>query len=114
MQKNDEIGKSILAGLVTKELITGYEYDHFTQAAPLVPPFALYRRVASDNFSADGKVYHRGDNVDLEIYADTPEDMAVIMDEAEKLLDEAEIFWRCTADTAYIESENYYETLYEL
>ena len=114
MQKKDEIVKSILASLVTKEVITGYEYDHFTQAAPLVPPFALYRRVAAENFSADGKVYHRGDNVDLEIYADTPEDMAIIMDEAEKLLDEAEIFWRCAADTAYIESENYYETLYEL
>lgn len=114
MQKKDEIVKSILAGLVTKELITGYAYDHFTQADPLAPPFALYRRVVSDNFSADGKVYHRGDSVDLEIYADTPEDMAVIMDEAERLMDEEELFWRCGADTTYIESENYYETLYEL
>jgi len=114
LQKKDEIVKGICATLVTKDLITAYDYDHFRQSAPATPPFALWRRVAPDNFSADGKVYHRGDNVDFEIYADTPEEMASIMDEAEKLLDEAEVFWRLAADTVFIESENYYETLYEL
>jgi len=114
LQKKDEIVKNICAMLVTRKLITDYAYDHFRKQDPAQPPFAVYRRVAPENFSADGMVYHRGDNVDFEIYADTPEDMAVIMDEAEKLLDEAEIFWRCAADTVYIESENYYETLYEL
>lgn len=114
MQKKDEIVKNICAMLVTRRLITDYAYDHFRKQDPAQPPFAVYRRVAPENFSADGMVYHRGDNVDFEIYADTPEDMAVIMDEAEKLLDEEEIFWRCAADTVYIESENYYETLYEL
>lgn len=114
MQKKDNAVKAILANLVTANKITGYAYDHFRQSEVVPTPFALYRRVAADNFGADGVVYHRGDNVDLELYADTPEDMAELMDTVETMLTESGLYFRLSADTAYIESEDFYETLYEL
>lgn len=113
MRKKDEIIKSILTNLVSAEKIEGYAYDHFRQSEAVPTPFAVYRRVAPDNVPADDVVYHRGDNVDLEIYADTPEDMAELMDAVEEMLTEAGLYFRIAADTAYIESEDFYETLYE-
>lgn len=114
MQKKDDTIKSILTNLVTADKIMGYAYDHFRQSEVVPTPFAVYRRVAPDNFSADDLVYHRGDNVDLELYADTPEDMSKLMDEVEEMLTEAGLYYRIAADTAYIESEDFYETLYEV
>ena len=52
--------------------------------------------------------------MDLELYAATPEKMAELMEIAEQLLDEEEIFYNKTADTVYITSEDFYETLYEI
>ena len=114
MQKKDEMVKQICTALVSGGYITDYAYDHFREEFAVPPPFAVYRRVAASGFAADGVVYHRGDNVDLELYADTPEDMAALMDAVEMKLDEAELFYNITADTVYIEQENFYETLYEL
>lgn len=109
----DELIKGICAALLEDGDIEGYEYDHFNQGETVDPPFAVYRRVAPENFSADGIVYHRGENVDLELYASTPDEMKDLMDAAEALLDAAGLFYRIAADTAYIESEDFYETLYE-
>ena len=78
------------------------------------PPFAVYRRVAAPTFAADGKAYHRGQHVDLELYASTPAEMAELMDIVELLLDEAEIYYKIAADTVYIDTEDFYETLYEI
>ena len=114
MQKKDEIIKGICDSLLENELIEGYAYDHFRQSEAVNPPFAVYRRVAPDNFSADGIVYHRGQNVDLELYAETPDEMAGLMDATEELLTSSGLYYECTADTAYIESEDFYETLYEV
>ena len=52
--------------------------------------------------------------MDLELYASDPDEMAAIMAAFEEKLDAAEIFYQLTADTAYIESEDFYESLYEL
>lgn len=91
-----------------------YRYDHFSQAEAVPPPFIVYRRVAGQSFSADGKTYHHGQNVDIELYASTPDEMSSIMTALEEQLDTAEIFYRIAADTAYIESEDFYESLYEV
>lgn len=112
--RKDEIVRDICQTLLTEGLIEGYDYDHFRQQDAVATPFAVYRRVAAPNFSADGKVYHHGDNVDFELYADTPDEMALLMERVEELMDEAELFYALTADTAYIEQEDFYETLYEL
>lgn len=114
MRRKDEIVKSVCQALLDQKLIEGFEYDHFRQSAAVPPPFAVYRRVAEPNFSADGVVYHHGSGVDLELYASTPDEMAGLMEQVEELLDAEEIFYNLAADTVYIESEDFYESLYEL
>lgn len=113
MRRKDEIIKKICEDLQKAHAIP-FEYDHFTESDAVTPPFALYRRVAPVNFSADGVVYAKGQAVDLEIYAATPEEMAELMAWVEELLDRAEVFYKKTADTVYITSEEFYETLYEI
>lgn len=113
MRKDKRI-KAICEGLKKDGDIVDFRYDHFKQSQAVPPPFAVYRRVAAPGFSADGTVYHRGGSVDLELYASDPDEMAALMEKVEALLDEAEIFYRLTADTAYIGSEDFYESLYEI
>lgn len=114
MRKDKKI-KAICEELKAEGLILDFSYDHFRQSDAVPPPFAVYRRVAPANFSADGVVYHRGDNVDLELYASTPEEMAELMIRVEEKLDKAEIFYKVGADTVYIqEPEDFYESLYEI
>ena len=112
--RKDETVRGICEALLNDGLIEGFAYDHFRQQEAVATPFAVYRRVAPTNFSADGTVYHHGDNVDFELYADTPDEMALLMGRVEELMDEAELFYNLAADTAYIEQEDFYETLYEL
>lgn len=114
MQKKDEAIKNICASLLQAGKIEGYAYDHFRQSEAVQPSFAVYRRVATKNFSADGLVYHRGQSVDLELYAETPDEMAALMDATESLLTSSNLYYECTADTVYIEAEDFYETLYEV
>lgn len=113
MRKDEQI-KAICEALKENGDINDWAYDHFTEASAVDLPFAVYRRVAPPSFSADGVVYHLGENVDLEIYAATPDDMIAIMAKAEAALDGAELYYNIGADTAYIESEDFYETLYEI
>lgn len=106
--------KAICQALKARGVIVDFAYDHFKTSEAVPPPYAIYRRVAKDNMPADDVVYFSDRGVDLEIYADTPEEMADVMEQAEALLDGAELFWELTADTVYIDSEDFYESLYEL
>lgn len=112
--RKDKRVKSICKTLKESGAIIDYRYDHFKQSEAVPPPFAIYRRVADQNFSADGMVYYRGGNVDLELYASTPDEMADLMEKVETELDKAEIYYNVTADTVYIDSEDFYESLYEI
>lgn len=113
MRRKDEIIKELCEELKATAGIP-FEYDHFTESDAVAPPFVLYRRVAAANFSADGVVYSKGQAVDLELYAATPDEMAELMEKVEDLLDKAEIFYNKTADTVYITTEDFYESLYEI
>ncbi|MCX4324860.1 MAG: hypothetical protein OSJ59_18105, partial [Lachnospiraceae bacterium] len=53
-----------------------FAYDHFAEGESPEPPFLCYLIPGSDNFAADGKVYHKGANVHVEIYTDK-KDLAV-------------------------------------
>ena len=114
MPKKHEILESVCQGLRAQGLIEGYAYDHFRRSEAVPPPFAVYRRVAPQTFGADDKVYHRGDAADLELYASTPDEMEALMAAAEALIDAEGIYYKIAADTAYIESEDFWESLYEL
>lgn len=112
MQRKDEQIKAIC-----EEIKQGYgidyRYDHFRTKEAVPPPFLIYRKVSSQSFSADNKTYFKDGEVDLEIYASTPEEMTEIMEVVEGLFDENEIYYILAADTTYIDTENFYETLYE-
>lgn len=112
MQK-DKIVRTILEALSKSDGLP-FRYDHFRQSEAVNPPFAVYRRVVNDPFGADGLNYHDEVGCDLEVYAETPEDMEYLMGRIEELLAAQEVFYKKTADTVYIESEDFYESLYEL
>ena len=64
--RKDQIIENVCKTLKEDKVITDYRYDHFEEYEAIPPPFAVYRRVAPQNFSADGIVYHHGENVDLD------------------------------------------------
>ena len=83
-------------------------YDHFAEGESPAPPFICFLLPASDNFSADGKVYLRIAEVHVELYTDEkdPETEARL----EAVLDRHGIFYNRTE--VWIESEQLYEVLY--
>lgn len=85
-----------------------FAYDHFAEGEAPEPPFLCYLLPGSDNFSADGKVYHRISEVRLELYTDfkDPDTERKV----EMALDVAGIFYNKTE--TWIDSEKLYEVLY--
>ena len=85
-----------------------FVYDHFAEGESPDPPFICYLLPQSDNFSADGKVYLKVSNVNIELYTDS-KDLAVEQ-KLEAVLDIQGIFYDKTE--VWIESEKLYEVLY--
>ena len=83
-------------------------YHHFAEGESPEPPFLIYILPASDNFSADGRVYFKANEVHIEIYTDykSPKTEKKV----EAVLDEHGIFYNKTE--IFIESEKLYEILY--
>ena len=93
---------------IIKEMGIPYAYDHFAEGEAPDPPFLCYLLPESDNFSADGKVYHRISEVRLELYTDF-KDLSSEQ-QVEMALDAAGIFYNKTE--TWIDSEKLYEVLY--
>ena len=85
-----------------------YAYDHFAEGESPEPPFLCYLLPGSDNFSADGKVYHKISEVRLELYTDY-KDLASEQ-KVEDTLDAAGLFYNKTE--TWIDSEKLYGVLY--
>ena len=85
-----------------------YAYDHFAEGESPEPPFLCYLLPGSDNFSADGKVYHKISEVRLELYTDY-KDLASEQ-KVEATLNAAGLFYNKTE--TWIDSEKLYEVLY--
>ena len=85
-----------------------FAYDHFAQGESPDPPFICYLIPASDNLSADGKVYYKIDLYNIELYTDL-KDLSLER-KIEEALDEASIFYN--KSETWIESESLYEVLY--
>ena len=85
-----------------------FAYDHFAEGESPDPPFICYLLPQIDNFSADGKVYLKVSNVNIELYTDS-KDLAVEQ-KLEAVLDIQGIFYDKTE--VWIESEKLYEVLY--
>lgn len=85
-----------------------FAYDHFAEGEALDPPFICYLLPGSDNFSADGRVYYKINEVRIELYCDSKD--PALEATLEAVLDEHGIFYNKTE--VWIESEKLYEVLY--
>lgn len=90
------------------EMQIPFAYHHFAEGEAVEPPFICYLLPGSNNFSADGKVYHKINEVHIELYTDL-KDLAVEQ-QLEDVLDEHEIFYN--KSEVWIQGEKLYEVLY--
>ena len=79
-----------------------FAYDHFAEGESPNPPFICYLIPNSDNFSADGRVYYKINEIHIELYTDCKDLSAE--QKVEAVLDEHGIFYEKTE--VWIESEN--------
>ena len=91
-----------------QEMQIPFAYHHFAEGEAVNPPFICYLLPGSNNFSADGKVYFKINEVRIELYTDL-KDLAVEQ-QMEDVLDKYEIFYN--KSETWIESEKLYEVLY--
>ena len=87
-----------------------YAYDHFAEGESPDPPFLIFLFPRSNNFSADGKVYYRINQLDFELYTDKKQ--PDIEARVEAVLDRRELFYN--KSEAWIEEEKLYEVLYQM
>lgn len=87
-----------------------FAYHHFAEGESPGPPFLIYTTPRSHNFAADGKVYFKVKQMDVELYTDKK--MPELEEQVEAVLDVHGLFYEKTE--TYIESEKLYEVLYEM
>ena len=92
---------------ILNETQISFAYHHFAEGESPEPPFICYLLTGSNNFSADGKVYYKINEVHIELYTDL-KDLAVEQ-QLEDVLDEHGIFYN--KSETWIESEKLYEVL---
>ena len=85
-----------------------FAYDHFAEGESPAPPFICYLVPNSDNFSADGKVYYKINELHIELYTDCKDLSAE--QKLENVLDAYDIYYE--KSEVWIESEKLYEVLY--
>ena len=56
--------------MILEKIGLPFAYDHFAEGESPNPPFICYLIPNSDNFSADGIVYHEIEDIDIELYCD--------------------------------------------
>lgn len=83
-------------------------YDHFAEGESPDPPFFCFLYPGSDNFAADGKVWYKIRQVNVELYTDLKD--PELENRVEAVLDEHGIFYE--KSEVWIESERLYEVLY--
>lgn len=93
---------------ILREIKIPFAYDHFAEGESPEPPFICYLLPQSNNFAADGMVYHKSSGVHLEVYTDQ-KDLS-LEQRVETVLDRHGIFYDKTE--VFIESEKLYEVLY--
>ena len=91
-----------------EELGLPFAYDHLAEGESPEPPFVCYLLPGSRNFAADGQVYHKINEVRLEIYTDR--EGLGLEARVEGMLDAHGIFYN--KSEVWIESERLYEVLY--
>ena len=93
---------------ILKETEIPFAYDHFAEGESPEPPFICYLLPGSNNFSADGRVYFKANEVHIELYTDFKD--LTVEQKLEAVLDKHGIFYN--KSETWIESEKLYEVLY--
>ena len=83
-------------------------YDHFAEGESPDPPFLVFLFPSSDNFSADGTVYQKIDELHIELYPDRKQ--PDVESALEAVLDRHGVFYN--KSEVWIETERLYEVLY--
>ena len=83
-------------------------YDHFAEGESPDPPFIVFLFPASDNFKADGRVYAKIQELNIELYTDKKD--PPLEKRIEDILDAHEVAYE--KSETWIESEKMYEVLY--
>lgn len=91
-----------------QEMDIPFAYDHFAEGEAVEPPFICFLLPGTDNFSADGIVYFKINEVHIELYTDVKS--PVIENKVEAVLDKHGIFYNKTE--TWIEDEKLYEVLF--
>ena len=93
---------------IINEMNIPFAYDHFAEGESPDPPFICYLLPGSDNFSADGLVYHKMQTMHIELYTDRkdPDTETAV----ETVLDNNRIFYN--KSEVWIPSEKLYEVIY--
>lgn len=94
--------------LMVSEIGLPFAYDHFAEGESPEPPFLCYLLPGSRNFAADGRVYHKVNEVRLEFYTDRKEPEMELR--IEDVLDGHGVFYN--KSEVWIESERLYKVLY--
>lgn len=85
-----------------------FAYDHFAEGEAPEPPFLCYLIPGSHNFCADGTVYLKISEVQIELYSDKKD---VLLEKKVEAVLEQQGFFYDKLET-WIESERLYEVLY--
>jgi len=93
---------------ILEEIGLPFAYDHFAEGESPHPPFICYLIPNSDNFSADGRVYYKINEIHIELYTDCKDLLAE--QKVQAVLEAHDVFY--DKSEVWIESENLYEVLY--
>ena len=94
---------------IIKEMGIPFAYDHFAEGESPDPPFLCYLLPGSDNFAADGRVYHKISEVRIELYTDFKD--VSLEEKVTAVLDSHGIFYE--QSEVWIEEEKLYEVAFE-
>ena len=94
---------------ILEEIGLPFAYDHFAEGESPDPPFICYLIPNSDNFSADGRVYYKINEIHIDLYTDCKDLSAE--QKVEAVLDEHGIFYE--KSETWIDSDKLYEVLYQ-
>lgn len=92
-----------------EEMGMPYAYDHFVEGESPDPPFLVFLYPRSDNFAADGKVYYKINQLNIELYSDLKD--VSLEAKIEAVLDKHGFYYEKTE--TWIDSEKLYEILYQ-
>jgi len=86
-----------------------FAYSHFTEGESPDPPFVIYLFPKNKHFGADGVVFYKNTQIDLELYTDKKD--LKLEQKIEGILDREKIYYE--KSEVWIPSERLYEVLYE-